>query len=100
MTQRSVCSYCRQPIVAGVHPYTLRLQLYPAVEPSLNFTAEDLARDTEAEMQDLIEHMERMTEADVTAQEKLVYTEHSFTLCPACRHRIAADLERLMPPPA
>jgi hypothetical protein len=93
-----VCNYCRAAIPPKVHPYTLKLELFPAIEPSLNFTAADLAADHEAEMRRLIEQMNRMSDAEVAAQEKLVYIAHQFTLCPACRHRIAQDLERLMPP--
>ena len=97
--KQATCSYCRKAIHPKVHPYTLKLELFPAVEPSLNFSAEDLAGDHEAAMRRLIEQMERMNDDEVKEQEKLVYIAHQFTLCPACRHGIAADLERLMPPP-
>ena len=39
-----VCDYCHQPLNAGVHPFTLRLELFPAVEPSLQVSEKELAQ--------------------------------------------------------
>ena len=95
----SHCAYCHEPIDEGVHPYTLRLELFPAIEPSLQFSEKELAVDFEEELQRLVEMMERMDEAEVYRQEKLMYVSHSFMLCPACRDRLGELLDRLTPPP-
>ncbi|HOE95062.1 MAG TPA: hypothetical protein PLS90_10245 [Candidatus Sumerlaeota bacterium] len=91
------CAYCHQPIPANVHPYTLRLELFPAVEPSLQIREEDLKLDFEAEMRRLIRIMEQMDEAQVVEQEQRMFLSRSFTLCPACRDRLARQLESLKP---
>jgi hypothetical protein len=95
MTQ---CDYCRQPIAKSVHPYTLRLELFPAVEPSLEITAQELKGDFATAMERLIKIMEQMDEGEVIEQEKRVFLTHKFTLCPACRHKLAQRLARLQPP--
>jgi hypothetical protein len=92
------CAYCHQPIPDGVHPYTLRLELFPAIEPSLQIAEADLERDFDAELQRLIEMMEQMDEHQVVEQEKRMFVSHAFTLCRGCRDRLAAQLERLKPP--
>jgi hypothetical protein len=91
----AVCDYCRKEIVEGVHPYTLRLELFPAVEPSLQVSEKDLEADFQAELKRLIEQMEAMGEADVYEQEKLMFVTYQFTLCPACRNKLARQIERL-----
>lgn len=91
------CDYCHQTIPAKVHPYTLRLELFPAVEPSVTFNKADLEPDLDAELKRLIEVMEQMDDAQVYKQERLVYLSHSFTLCPSCRHKVAERLDRLFP---
>lgn len=93
------CDYCRGLIAKDVHPYTLRLELFPAIEPSLEISQEDLEIDFEAEMKRLIELMESMDAGQVQQQEKLMFVAHGFTLCPACRNKIAEQLETLLPPP-
>lgn len=92
------CDYCHQPIPEGVHPFTLRLELFPAIEPSLEISQKDLEADFEAEMKRLIAQMEKMTESEIIEQEKIQFVAHKFTLCPKCRNRIARQLERLVPP--
>ncbi|MCE5230859.1 hypothetical protein LLG95_14875 [bacterium] len=89
------CDYCHQPIPEGVYPFTLRLELFPAIEPSLEISQKDLEIDFEAEMKRLIEQMEKMTESEMIEQEKIQFVSHKFTLCPTCRNRIAEQLERL-----
>lgn len=91
------CDYCHQPLTAGVHPYTLRLELFPAVEPSLQIQPADLETDLAAEMERLVRQMEEMDDGEALRQEKLMYTTFAFTLCPACRERLAGQLERLHP---
>lgn len=94
-----VCSLCRQVIPPEVHPYTLRLELFPAIEPTLEISEADLRRDFEAELNRLIQIMESMDENQVLRQEDLMFFSHSFTLCLACRDRLADQLRRLAPPP-
>ncbi len=92
------CDYCKTEIGDGIHPYTLRLELFPAVEPSLTITAEDLERDFDAEIAAIVKALEQMSDEEALDQEKLMFVRHQFTLCPRCRHRIAGELERLLPP--
>jgi len=98
LTQMTTCDYCRQSIPEKVHPFTLRMELFPAVEPSLQVSKKELEIDFEAEMKRLIDMMEKMDDVAVFQQEKLVHLEHTFTLCPECRHRLARQLDRLTPP--
>lgn len=93
------CQYCHKPIGQSVHPYTLRLQLFPAIEPSLQISESDMAIDFEKEMKRLIETMEAMDDAQVREEEKKMYLAFSFTLCPKCRDRLARQLEHLRPHP-
>lgn len=95
---RYTCDYCHQPLKPQAHPYTLRLELFQSVEPSLEISDEDLAGDLGKQLDALIDQMERMDDEAVAEQEKRVYMRHCFTLCPACRHRLARQLEALLPP--
>lgn len=92
------CQHCHKRIPSQVHPYTLRLELFPAVEPSLEISDEDMKLDFEAEMKRLIDLMESMNEAEVRHQEELMFVSYSFTLCPDCRDRLSEQLKRLHPP--
>ena len=92
------CSYCRQPIAEGLHPFTLRMELFPAIEPSLEISEADLKRDHKSEWDRLMQMMDQMSDSDVAAQEKLMYLTRSFTLCRKCRDLLAAQLDRLEPP--
>ncbi len=91
------CHYCHQVIHDGIHPYTLRLELFPAIEPSLEITPDQLEIDFEAEFTRLIEVMQEMQDSDVVKQENLTFVSHTFTLCPDCRQRVANQLEILRP---
>lgn len=93
------CDYCHKLIPHQVHPFTLRLELFPAVEPSLQISADELQKETRADLRELIAAMENMDSDEVARQEKIVYFSHRFTLCPACRHQMASALERLLPGP-
>jgi hypothetical protein len=92
------CDYCHQPIAPEVHPFTLRLELFPAIEPSLEISEDDLNVDLKAEMLRVIKLMRAMDEGEAVKQEKLMFVAYSFTLCPACRHQLAGELERLNNP--
>jgi hypothetical protein len=93
------CDYCHKPIADHVHPFTLRLELFPAVEPSLQISERELQENAREDLHKLIEVLENMDDEEVARQEKLVYFSHHFTLCPACRHQMAQALERLLPGP-
>lgn len=93
------CDHCHQTIPEKVHPFTLRLELFPAVEPSLTIKEDDPGVDLCAEMERLVRQMEKMDDGEVLRQEKLMHVSYSFTLCPACRERLAGQLERLNPHP-
>lgn len=93
------CDYCRQSIPEKVHPYTLRLELFPAVEPSLTIKDADPDVDLADEMERLVRQMEAMDDGEVMRQEKLMFVSYTFTVCPACRERLAQQLERLNPHP-
>jgi hypothetical protein len=94
------CAWCHEPMPMGVHPYTLRLELFPAVEPSLDISKEALEQDLEKEMKRLIGLMEKMDAAEVIEEEKRMFMSRSFTLCPRCRDTLARELDRLRPPDA
>ncbi len=94
------CQYCHEPIPEQVQYYTLRMELFPSVEQSIQeIESREAKVDFETEMQRLIELMEQMDEREVARQEKLIYTSHTFTLCPGCRDKIADLISRLTPPP-
>lgn len=88
-----LCDYCHNPLPGQVHPYTLRMELYPAIEPSLNFQGGEHKVDVEAEISRLVEIMKSMSDEEVAEQEKLVFTAREYTLCRACRDRIASQIE-------
>ena len=89
------CDYCHGSIGEDVHPFTLRLELFPAIEPSLELGEDDPSVDLKAEMMRIIKLMRSLDEGEVVKQEKLMFVAYSFTLCPACRNQLANDLEAL-----
>lgn len=93
------CDYCRQNMPDAVHPFTLKLELFPAVEPSLEIKPSEFEGNMSEEMERLINEMAKMEDSEVLRQEKLMYVSYCFTLCPACRERLAGQLERLSPHP-
>lgn len=90
-----VCAYCRQTIPVGMYPFTLRLELFHAVEETLEIDQTTLTQDLGDEMQRLIAIMEKMTDLEVEEEEKRMYVSYAFTLCRPCRDRLAHQLERL-----
>lgn len=79
------CGYCHREIPAEVHPYTMRIELFPRVADSLEIRLEDLEIDFDKEMKDLVAQLEAMTEEEVKSQEERIFTRFCFILCPACR---------------
>lgn len=82
------CGYCHREIAPGVHPYTMRIELFPRVADSLEIRLEDLEVDFDAEMKALVEQLEAMSEEEIETQEERIYTRFCFILCPACRDRL------------
>lgn len=91
----TICKQCKREVEDKHDLFTLKIELYPAVEPSLEITSDDLESDFQAEYERLIEIMNQMGEKDVAKQEKLVYLSHNLSLCPDCRHHVAQMLEQL-----
>jgi hypothetical protein len=92
------CDYCRKTLRPKAHPFTLRIELFPAVEPSLEISEAELQGDIHGELERLIESMAAMDDIDAMKQEKLMFMAYRFTLCRACRDKLAAQFERLGPP--
>ena len=93
------CTYCHEEIAEGVHPYTMRIELFPRVEESLEFSKADLEVDFDEEIRKIVEQLEAMGEHEARIEEERVYSAFSFVLCPACRDRLAAQLRRNMTAP-
>lgn len=91
------CDYCHRIIPSKVHPYTLRLELFPEVETSLSIPSDAKPTDLAAEMEKLVKLMAEMDEGEVIRQEKLMFVAHQFMLCPACRDKVAEKMESLKP---
>lgn len=84
MAQRR-CGYCHRTIPSNVHPYTMRIELFPRVADSLTISPSDLQADFDAEMRELIAKLEAMSEEQIRLQEERMYTRFCFVLCPDCR---------------
>jgi len=92
------CDYCRKPLRPKAHPFTLKIELYPAVEPSLEISENELKGDTHGELEKLIEAMAAMDDAEAAKQEALMFMRWKFTLCRACRDKLATQFSGLGPP--
>lgn len=73
-----------------MHPYTMRIELFPRVADSLEISPGDLEIDFDAELKDIVARLEAMSEEEIRLQEERLYTRFCFVLCPACRDRLAA----------
>lgn len=85
------CGYCHRIIPPGVHPYTMRVELFPRVADSLQIEAGDLEVDFDAELKDLVAQLESLSEEEVRIQEERAYSRFCFILCPACRDALAGS---------
>lgn len=90
------CGNCHCEIGEGVHPYTVKIELYPRVDESLEITEADLKVDFDAELKKIIEKMEAMSEEERKLEEERIYTRFNFTLCPRCRDALARQLRSNM----
>jgi glycine cleavage system protein P-like pyridoxal-binding family len=88
------CINCRRSIADGVHPYTIRVEMFPRVEESIKISPEEMEVDCDAEIQRLVDRLESMSEAERIEEEERVYVSFSYTICPACRDLLTAQLKR------
>ncbi len=79
------CGYCHQRISPEVHPYTMRIELFPRVADTLEIRPEDLELDFDTEMKALIAQLESMSPDEIDQEEERIYTRFCFILCPSCR---------------
>lgn len=85
------CQYCKGEIPISVHSYTMKIQMYPSVEDSLQITEADLKKDPLEEMMLIIKSMEAMDEQEVRIQEDRIYSTFSFMICRKCRDRLSSE---------
>jgi hypothetical protein len=85
------CGYCHQRIPSGVHPYTMRVELFPRVADTLEIRPEDLELDFDAEMKAIIAQLESMSPDEIGQQEERIYTRFCFILCPSCRDSLVSQ---------
>lgn len=87
------CANCRARIPDGVHPYTMRIELFPRIEESLNITPEDLEIDFDTELKKIVEQLKAMSDDEVQAEEERIYSRFHFVVCDACREMLAKSLK-------
>lgn len=92
------CAYCHTPIADDVHPYTMKVELFPRIEESLEFTQQDLDLDFDQEIQNIVEQLESLSEAEAQLEEERVYSCFSFVVCPACRDYLANQFRQSSSP--
>lgn len=88
------CRHCSREIPSGVHPYTMRIELFPCVEESLQISERELGEDSERKMREIVRALEAMDEEEIRLQEERVYSCFRLVVCPRCRDEIAAGLRR------
>jgi len=93
------CGNCHSDIPHGTHGYTMKVEIYPRVEESLEFSEADLAKDITAELHDIVEQLEAMSDQEIELEEERVYSCFKFVLCPACRDTLAVGFRRSLPSP-
>jgi hypothetical protein len=85
---RLTCDRCGKPLLVGeAVRYEARIQVYAAYDP-LELTADDLARDHQAEIRALLD---RMRDMDPQELEDSVFKEFRLDLCMACQRRFLRD---------
>ena len=86
------CSNCHGFIPNGVHPYTIRIELFPRVEESLEFTQGDFEIDFDEEISKIVQRLEAMSEDEKRLEEERTYSSFSFVLCISCRDKLSKAL--------
>ncbi len=87
------CANCRARIPDGVHPYSMRIELFPRIEESLIITTEDLEIDFDTKLKKIVAQLEAMSEDEVQAETERVYSRFHFVVCDACRDMLARSLK-------
>ena len=83
-----VCDRCDATLLLDSDVrYLVRIDVYAAYDP-LEITRDDLERDFEAEMRDLIASMEARDPQELQDE---VHRRFEFDLCPACQKRFLRD---------
>jgi hypothetical protein len=82
-----ICDRCGRPILQGELRYLAKIEIYAAYDP-LEITAEDLARDTSRELEQLLRQCEQLTEAELMRD---VHVAYQFDLCRGCQQRLVQD---------
>ena len=67
--------------------YLVKVEVWAAYDP-MEIAPEDLEKDREAEIRELVEALDRMTEQEAMDS---VYRKLVFDLCPACQRDYLAD---------
>jgi len=89
-----ICDNCKKPISDAVHPYTMKIELFPSIEKSLDLVASDSEVDFEEEIREIIAQLESMDEREREEEESKVYTRFEYLLCTPCRDSFARRLKR------
>ncbi|NMB74430.1 MAG: hypothetical protein GYA21_04795 [Myxococcales bacterium] len=79
------CAGCGQEVAAW-SSFVLCVELFAAPEAP-SFSEEDLARDRRPELDELIDRLRAMGEAEIAAEEARVHERRVFRLCATCRER-------------
>lgn len=90
------CTNCDSAIPNGVHPYTVRIEVFPSRDEILDLDEIDLTRDLKSGMKILIQRMEEMSDEDVALETERMYSRFEFLVCPGCRDRLAPRLRSRM----
>ena len=89
MSSEQYCDYCNKLINKQQQGYALKIEMFALAGP-LEFSAQDLKKDYQSELQELIEKLESL---DVDEAEDQVHESYQFVLCAACRHDLHKRLK-------
>ncbi|MGI8907814.1 MAG: hypothetical protein ACR2IE_15140 [Candidatus Sumerlaeaceae bacterium] len=87
------CDRCGKPTSAEEQMYSLRIELFASVDP-LTFSTADLVQDHEANLEKLVQQMEKMDPAEAEDQ---VHEAYLFELCSRCRNKMHSQLRIRQP---
>ena len=74
----------------------MRIELFPRVEDSVEFSEAELQIDFEDEWKKIIAKLEAMDEKEVQLEKDRVFSRFSFVLCVACRDVLAKQFRRTL----
>jgi (p)ppGpp synthase/HD superfamily hydrolase len=78
------CAACLATIPDGQQRYTLRVDLFAAVD-NLDLTEEEIERDRSDEIRQLIERLSKMEPEEIKEESERIFERRVFTLCAVCR---------------